>query len=265
MTSEHTCARCDRPMRHDTALVCSPCGRLLRRHLEDVARVAGEITITVARLDRVLRIGGRPDDLGWWRSPDALEPMPLPVNLDAAERHDAAVAELLTWARAIGEERLWPDWSAYPHKLEALARFLAEQVDWLRHQPYADEAWPALLAACAELRRVVDTHVPADLAGLCACGTARYADERACRRCGTEGLAYTRADMEAQMQDAAVTASEAAQWIAHMGLIADTGRLRKLIWAWADRGHLAPVDDVPRYRFGDVLGRVLASPALRVA
>lgn len=269
---EHVCARCSRPMRHDTALIDTPCANLLRRHLEDVAKIAGDINLTVARLDRVARGGGPTEDLGWWKAPNALEAIPLPVDLDKACRHDAAALELSTWARLIWDQRGSSSYTIYAdhhlHPLAVLARFLMSQVEWLRHQPFADEAWPALLAACAELVRVVDTRPPGDMVGLCQCGTALYAEgpELRCPRCHTiSDLATTRAQLDAAMHEALVSASEAATWVAHMGLVTDTGKLRKLIWAWADRGHLTAVDDVPRYRFGDVLQRVMQSPALRAA
>ena len=75
-----TCRRCARPMRHDTALICSQCASMLRRHLEDVAKIAGDITITVARLDRVTRSGGGSDDLGWWKGDDGFDPNRRPAT-----------------------------------------------------------------------------------------------------------------------------------------------------------------------------------------
>lgn len=255
-------------MRHDTALIDAPCANLLRRHLEDVAKIAGDITLTVARLDRVNRGHGPQEDLGWWKADNALEAIPMPVDFDKARRHDAAVGELGTWARHIASERGLPVYgsSHRDHPLKVLAEWIAGQLEWLRHRPEADEAWPALLSACVELVRVVDTRLPGELVGMCACGTARYSTEGTCPRCRAEDLAYNRADLDAGRDDLLVTATEAARYVADSGLIlgtkGSTDRLRKLIWAWADRGHLTPVDEVPRYRLGDVLKRVLDSPAL---
>lgn len=276
--SDPTCARCARPMRHDTALIDAPCANLLRKHLEGVAKIAGDITITVAKLARVAKGGGQTEDLGWWKNPNALEAIPLPVDLDAAQRHDAAVLELNTWALLIIQDRgTFPQVyvldGAKPgpmeperHPLRRTALLLAANVEWLRHQPFADEAWPALLAACSELERIIDAKPAGELVGLCSCGTALYAHGPGvlhCPRCREErDPATSRADMEAALHGAHVTASEAAQWVAKMGLITDTAKLRKLIWAWADRGHIAPVEDGPRYVFGEVLRRVLDSPAL---
>ena len=270
MTTEHTCTRCARPMRHDTALVCASCGRHLRHRLEDVARVAGEITITVARLDRVLRIG-RPDNLGWWKAGDALEPMPMPANLEAAERHDRAVMELLSWMRTIGEERgQWPDWDAHSHKLEALARFLAEQVEWLRHQPYADEAWPAMLSACVELVRVIDTRPMGQLVCLCECETRLYAEPGdavvVCQNCGQAyDVDRARQALLDQGRDLAVTPAEAADLIASwVDPGADRERVRTLVRQWAHRG-LIEADGDGLYRLGPILDRWTRALAARVA
>ena len=302
MTDDPTCARCARPMQHDTALICSACAAHLRRQLELVAKIAGDVTLTVARLDWVSQGGsGSPDTLGWWKNAEALEPMRLPYRPEAAERHDAAVNELSGWARIIAEERgltalAAPQGDERPgngsastsHPLAVLAGFLAGNLEWLRHKPYADEAWLDLLAASGQLIRVVDTYVhDKPIIGLCACGTARHDGQQACERCDQTKLAYNRRQLDAATDDHAVTASEAAGWVANMGLVSDTGKLRRLIWAWADRGHIRPlcehetcgqafrhelqgpvcdsVLDPTVYRFGDVLARVMASPALRVA
>jgi len=270
----HQCARCGRPMRHDTALIDTACAAMLRRHLGTVARIAGDITLTVARLDEINRTGpGRPDDLGWWKTGDALEAIRLPPRFEAAERHDAAAGELTTWARLIAEERgltiyryaVSPTGSVFvDHPLRRAALFVAFHLEWLRHRPNADEAWPALLTACGELVRVVDRQAEGNLVGMCHCGMAVYSDQTGpCRRCGEAvDMSQTREQLIAAMGERTVTASEAAKWVATLGFVTDAAKLRKLIWAWADRGHLAPLDDTPRYRFGDVLNRVMQSPAL---
>lgn len=301
--TEQTCG-CGRPI-GDTAYRCTACKNHLKRKLEDVARIAGDITLTVARLDRVSRTAGRGDDLGWWRRSDYIDPRrpgtnlavrsttdrsaspptPTPPRLEAAERHDAAVGELGTWARLIQEERGLTPWCGHgscidiffkgrliagpqcawmakpPHPLVQMVAILADNLEWLRHQRYADEAWPALLATCGELVRVIDTRSPDELVGLCACGTARYSTDQACARCGETDLQYDREALEAAKEDYRVTASEAARWIASMGLVRDPGKLRHLIIVWAERGHLTR-DGEGCYRYGDVLNRVLASPAL---
>lgn len=306
--TEQTCG-CGRPI-PDTAYRCTACANHLKRKLDDVAKIAGDITLTVARLDRVSRTGGRGDDLGWWRRSDyidprrpatnlavrgatsrsAMAPVPTPPRLGAAERHDAAVNEIGTWARLVAEERglqiepvrFWRLGCLHgrcarvhagheagvtcplvlaDHPLRTALAFLAGSVEWLRHQRFAEEAWPKLEAACADLERVLDTWTATELVGLCACGTGRYSTDQACTRCGETDLQYDREALEAAKEDYRVTASEAARWIASMGLVRDPGKLRHLIIVWAERGHLTR-DGGGCYRYGDVLNRVLASPAL---
>jgi hypothetical protein len=268
-------------MRHDVALICSLCAGLLARALELVAKIAGDITLTVAKQDRVDRLGGEDEDLGWWKDDtadprrpatnlavrvmaerSALEAVTTPARLELAQRHDAAAGELVTWARHILEERGLPAPVRRSHPLAHTVAVIRESLEWLRHRPEADEAFPALLAACGELERIVDTVVIGQPIGLCACGVARYDGERRCSRCRSdEPPAYDKAAIDQAAESAMVTASEAARLIAWSGLATDTPRLRKLIWAWRDRGHLVS-DDAGRYRFGDVLRRVLDSPAL---
>lgn len=285
--SDPICARCERPMRHDQAVVCSQCGHLLRRDLDEARRIAGDINLTVARLAHVVRFGQSIQDEGddgWYAGDNALEPTPLPVHLYAAERHDAAVGELSTWARHIAEERgeQIPVWRpcehevcisrltrahirlpgplceaavtrTRPHPLDRLCTYLGERVEWLRHRPEADEAWTAIAAACHAVVSVIDRHDIGELVGLCPCGTWLYgvtgADTVTCRRCGTGYLvAASRAQMAEDLRDRAVTASEAARAAVYLGVIPDAGRLRKLVWDWCDRGHLVPVDEDPRYK-----------------
>ena len=184
---------------------------MLRRHLEDVAKIAGDITITVARLDQIARTGaGQPDDLGWWKGDDgfdptrrpatnlairgttdrsALAPYKTPPRLDAAERHDAAVGEIYGWVRVItGDRGVGPSTATTAgrtHPLAVACDWLADQLEYARHQPWADEAWPALLAACGELVRIVDQRAHGELVGMCHCGLAVYSDQTGpCRRCG---------------------------------------------------------------------------------
>lgn len=262
----HRCARCDRPMPHDTALICSPDAAMLRRQLQEVAAVAGDIEAVIGRRATITRPGaGRPDEDGWESHGMALEPVPPPLALTALLARDAVVGEFSAWARVIAEQRgTEAPTATTAGALGTLAHWLAGQVEWLRHQPVADEAFPALLDACGQARRIVDRRPEGQLVGMCHCGLAVYSDQTGpCKRCGEAvDIGQTREQLLAAMQDRTVTASEAARWVATLGFVTDATRLRKLIWAWADRGHLAPVDDTPRYRFGDVLRRVLDSPAL---
>src|SRR5688572_853200 len=99
--SEALCA-CNRPI-HDTAYRCVACASQLRRSLADVARIAGDITITVAKMAKVRRRGAVDIEREWFRGDGALYPMPMLADLDAGARHDEAANDLTTWARHISE------------------------------------------------------------------------------------------------------------------------------------------------------------------
>lgn len=285
--SDPTCARCDKPLRHDQAVMCAACVSHLRRWLQRTTALAGQVAVTIAKLDHVARsASSAADELGWWKNANALEAMPLPYRPDARERYETAWAELATWARHCCEER----GIEYTRTgLDGLCGFLASQLEWLRHRDEAAEAWPPIEAACKQIERIVDRRDEGEFIGMCGCGTALYhrgGDTTKCTRCGTAYDPVTsRADYNAALEADRVSPAEAADRVAVMGLATDTAKLRKLIWAWGDRGHLVqacehsscmdvrrgetagPVchQQETRYRFGDVLARVMASPALRVA
>lgn len=277
--SEALCVRCERPMRHDQALICTHCGNVLRGSLEAVALVAGDITITVARLAVVTHGLGVPEDLGWWKNADALEAVPLIVDLDRADRHDKAVTELSGWARVIAEERGTPSrrWIGHPdrapkrmHPLAELVVVLTANIEWLRHQPFADEAWPAMLDACAELVRVVDTRPAGRLVCLCVCGTRLYAQDHetvvACPDCGTGySVAAERADLLNKGRELSVSPAEAADLIASwVDPTANREKVRNLVRQWAHRGLIEPEGD-GLYRLGPILDRWTRALAAHVA
>lgn len=274
---EPTC-RCDRPI-HDMAYICGRCAVTLRHKIDDVARIAGDINVTVAKQAVVTAGIPRPDDLGWWKSPDALEPVPLPVDLDRAQRHDAAVMELATWARAIAEER-GPQprrWVGHPgrppqrvHPLVELAATLADNLGWLRHQPFAEEAFDAISSACRELVRVVDTKPAGKLVCMCQCGERLYAQGHeetvTCHECGLSyEVAVARADLLDQGRELSVTPAEAADLIASwVDPNANRERVRNLIRQWAHRGLIEAEGD-GLYRLGPILDRWTRALAARVA
>ena len=267
--SEPTCPQCARPI-HDTAYICTACAGALQDALGDVVKVAGDITLTVARLDRVQRHGGTPVEMGddgWHRGKGALFPTPLIVNLSAARSHDAAAGELTTWARHVVEER-----GARPgpgHPLAACALFLAGQVDWLRHQPEAGEAFTALTAACRTIVSIVDRPADRTVVGRCPCGTYLYArqgaDNVACTGCGTSyDVASSRDDLRRELEDRLMTAGQIATMAAHLGLTNSRETTRKLINKWAERSRIVAhgrIDGDPTYLFGEVLTRLLAVAA----
>lgn len=276
------CALCGREMRHDTAEVCDRCGLVLRRDLDGVTRIAGDITLTVAKLAKVSRHGGREIEREWYRGAGALYPTPLPVDLTAAQRHDAAVGELSSWARLIAEERgLGAPGSSLTdeqgqghtktrtHPLAALCGFLGGQTEWLRHQPFALEAWPAIRSACRELNAIIDTAAGHNIAGRCDCGHWLYALEGAetvrCRGCGERyEVASSRDALRDHLEDRLMTGAEIATMAGYLcGVNREKARL--MIKVWSKRGKLtkrrrwavaatAVISAAdPLYRFGDAL------------
>lgn len=286
MTEAPTCDRCGRRI-VDTAYVCPDCARELRRDLETVAKVAGEVATTVAKLAR-LGAGGRRSD----------PQPPLPVNLDAGAEHDAAVTVLTTWARHIHEAsgRALPTTTRRDeHPLAILATWLVGQLDWLRHRPEGGDALDELSDACRILIRVVDRPADRVLAGRCPCGEYLYAIRTAatvtCRACNTGyDVQATRRILREQLGNALFTGAEIATLATYLGLTPNREATRNLIKVWASRGMIvahgtyraepeedkAPTDgveaeggdgddeqaeerSVPLYRFGDVIERLAVS------
>jgi len=289
--TEAICPRCGRPI-HDTAYVDQACRRDLARALTDVAAVAGDITLTVAKLAKVMRSGGQADPDEAWQDPTttypaslrwllaegagALYPTALPVDLHAAHRHDAAANTMTTWARHVLEERGEVIPSGHEHPLRALAHYLTASLDWLAHRPEAEEAYDDLEQACRAIVDVIDRHEPGELVGLCPCETFLYArtgaESTKCRRCNTSyAVTASREQMHQDLRDRPVTASEAARLAVYLDVIPDAGRLRKLIWDWCDRGHIEAVAPDPRYKgpprylLGHVLDRLMRTVAAKAA
>lgn len=278
-----TCDRCERPI-HDTAYVCSVCADRLRDDLGSVAAVAGEAWTTIARLAR----------LGT-DSPGRSAERPLPFSWEAADATWAASNTLTTWARHIAETRgitltgpAGPTQGplcrvqschhttcariisrANEHPLAYVARFLAEQLTWLRHRQEADDAFDELIDACRLAVRTIDQPPVRWYAGKCDnCDTDLYAAPSAkfvrCRDCSTEHDAdERRAWLLDLAEDQLVHASLAAAAITALGHPVKDSTVRK----WAERGRLAPHGTDhrgrPIYRVGDV--RVLAIESERRA
>lgn len=279
MTDKPICPRCARPI-HDTAYVDSACEAELRRGLERVALVAGEATTTIAKLDRIESTGvkgklepepvyvdTRPG-LAWLRSSEhvsALNPSPLPLDLNAANAHDAAVNTVITWARLVSEERgkAIPDEG---HPLAAVATWLSTQLDWLRHHPDAETAFDELTQACRTLERVVDRPPSRIVVGQCPCGEFLYATKDKadvkCQGCGTTyDVEATREQLRKQLGESIFTAAEIATLAAYLGIGGSRESMRKLINKWHERGHLIEHSyrGEAAFRFGEVIARLAAS------
>jgi hypothetical protein len=283
MTDQPLCPRpgCGRLI-HDQAYVDDRCEARLAADLRRVAAVAGEAMVTIAKLGR-LGAGGR-----------RTEPSPpLPVNLAAAEHHDAAVNTLGTWARHVAEERgaplptvrtapcahatcasrrlrvsQGPTCPGEPpeHPTAVLALWLVGQLRWLRHRPEADEAYGDLADACQVLERVVDRPPDRIVVGQCPCGAYLYAVRGAAQvTCGACGTPYavdeTRAMLRRSLDEALFTAAEIATLAGYLGLQARRDMVRHRINVWATRGIVVSHGDLggaPAYRFGEVIARLMA-------
>lgn len=250
MTEQPTCPRprCDRPI-HDHAYICTRCGGSLAHELGIVARLAGEAATTIAGLDRI-GAGSRRTD-----------PNPgLPVDLNAAADHDAAISTLLTWARHVHESSGRPLPDAHPgqHPTALLATWLAQQTDWLRHRPEADEAFDELFYACTLLQRVVDRPADRWYAGQCdQCQTGLYPPTNAktirCGECGWEcDVDERKAAMLDRIEDAWAIPEQIAHTLTALGVKCTSSMVR----GYARRGRLAPHPELSggrrRYRIGSV-------------
>lgn len=298
MIEQPTCEACGRPV-FDMSYACTDCARTTRRDLETVALIAGEATTTIARLDHLDHRGGRhtEDDEPEPKAASALLATALPVNLNAAAHHDDAVNQLATWARHIHETSgrplptvrtiachhrtcsehrdavtpqpllgpLCPDWEAPQHPLAVAATWLARQIDWLRHRPYAVEALDAIGDAARTIIRTVDVRPDRWYAGPCGTNGCTYelapvagAKTIRCPECGAEHDAAERREaLLDQAEDQLAGAAWLAATLTRLGRPVTANAIRK----WADRGRLlAHAHDAagrPLYRLGDVRALVL--------
>jgi hypothetical protein len=291
MTDQPKCPRCGHPI-HDMAYICQYCGAKLAKALGTAALLAGEAAVTIAKLDRVNPGQGVETDIDpWEKNPGALYPNPLIVDLDAARQHDAAVGEMLTWARHVHEEsgRPLPTVRTMPCEHESCAQrrrgevhgprcsgslpaehpsavfmdWLSVQVDWLRHRPEAEEAYEALHRACIAIERIVDNPPEKVIVGSCPCGEVLYANrgktDVKCTGCGTSyDVAAARDLIRRQLGESIFTASEIATLAAYLGISGTRENIRKRINQWHARGRLAAHDYLGQtaFRFDEVIGRL---------
>jgi hypothetical protein len=295
VTVEITCDLCGDPT---DGYVCRRDTQQTERYLRDVVDLAGEVETTVARLARYATRAGRRaaeveepgpgtvnrrqpvEAFGWPASrdrpkPGGLRPGPLPVDLNASNRAAIAFAAVNTWSRWVEQDHggTIPTPSLGQHPAAAAAAWLIDQLDWMRHQRQAEEAFTQLQAAGATIRRIVDAPPEQVVVGVCDCGTHLYARQGAttvtCPDCSARwDVEASREGLRETLRGYLVTAAEAAVFLAFFGLTGDRNRSRKTIVMWAQRGLIeahGQVDGGPAYLFGEILDRATRTAQQQVA
>jgi len=246
------CVICSQPT-ESTAYACTACadGTCARlRTIADLADAARDAAHGLVRYGT----GGRRTDV------DA----PIPGNLAAAAVLDECVATLTTWARHVMQERAVVQLPA-GDPLVISARYLDAHVEWLRHQPYADEVFDEVRDVERRITRLADRPPELVIVGVCECGTWVYGRQGAAvvqcrdRTCGRRwDAAKSRDILRRAMDDQVLTAAQIATLAARAGH--DRGRVRHLVTVWASRGVIVRTSrdgqGYPCYRLGDVMARL---------
>ncbi|AYF29296.1 hypothetical protein CSH63_17855 [Micromonospora tulbaghiae] len=239
----------------DTAYACQPCTDKAYRDLTTIAGLADAARDAAHGLVRY-GPGTRRTDI------DA----PIPGNLAASTTLNEITTTLTTWTRHIADERGLGQPSG-PDPLATAARWLATHLGWLRHQPYAAEAYDEIRDARRRTVRLADRPPTLALVGVCECGAWIYgragAAVVACRDCDRRwNVTQSRDTLRRAMDDKQLTAAQIATLAARAGH--DRTRVRNLITVWARRGQLSVrghADGTPTYRLGDALARLDTEPA----
>lgn len=243
---------CDRPITADTALVCRTCSDRLAKDLRWIADNAHDLDTVVTRQARTGNNVGR-----------ASAETRLPLDWSAVIDGDAIRNTLSTWARDAIETRGIP----YPaDTIPAVATFLADEIEWFRHRPYAGEVWDELAYAATVLRRALDTSAGRVYRGPCLtdtddgeCREDLYARPEAsyatCRSCGAQhDSAHRREWLLDQVTDQLVPAvmieTALRAWL-------DDAPTFAAIRKWIERRLLVSrgyrLDGTPTYRIGDAI------------
>ena len=245
---------CDRPV--GDGYTCQTCSDRLERGLGDIPALWDE-------LDTVLTKQARYAAAEFRRSERA-----LPFNDAASELGWVLRNTLSTWCRLIGEER-GRDLPA--DNVPAMARWMLNHVNWLRHHRAGHEAVEEIASAVREIRKAVDRPAPRIYAGPCQdCGGDMYGKPDAawveCRPCGLE---YDVKAMVAWMQQEArsrlVTAREAVVLLGRFGIALPQKHIDK----WYERKRIVDhghnTAGVRLYLFGDVWELVTEIPGERAS
>lgn len=261
-----SCVVCECPV-PDQGYVCHDEMRKAR------GRLAAIVDLTPAALD----VAGRQTSSGLGGG-DGKPGSSLPIDLAATARLDAVRNALGTWVRHVVETRgIYP--APTPAGFDVIApsaRFLAEHLEWFRHQPEVPEFLDDVRAAIRVVARITNRREPGRYAGPCSaevdgkeCGQDVEAragsDMGKCRACGAE---YDVDEQQAWMR------GEIEGWLARPVEIA--GVLLRLgfkvgystIAAYAAKGQLvargSDEDGRPLYRIGDVMDLRLGAQQRRL-
>lgn len=290
MTIDHQCDLCGNPT---DGYVCRADVEQTVPYLQHVVDLAGEVETNVARLARYATRGGRraaePDEglvtalvnrrqpvmaFGFAASRErqlknALRAESLPVDLNASARAAVAFNHVTFWARRVETDRGQrpPPVRVGEHAAAVAAAWLLGQLEWIRHQEFADLAFEQLRAAGAVIERIVDRPPDEQLVGVCDCGGYLYAwpgqsaVECACRlRWEVEA---SRVSLMDALRGRLVTVAEAAT----LGVMAypdlQRQRIRNLVQSWVRperTNSLLGTDsrDGLVYSFGEILDRLSA-------
>jgi hypothetical protein len=147
-----------------------------------------------------------------------------------------------------------------------VARWLAGQLDWLRHRPEAEAAFDEIGDACRVLVRVVDRPAERIIVGQCGCTEYLYAvrgrEYVTCAGCGTTYDVEAARDLLRESLDQRLcTAAEIALLARYLGIKGEREAVRHKIVVWASRGLVTAHSNLhgePAYRFGDVAARLMA-------
>src|SRR6202008_2611179 len=204
------CAICGREQA-DMAYACSTCAGKARRWLGTSADLAGPARdVAHGQRGRGLTVGAPSSEAR------------LPFNISATSRIDAVTNAITGWARVGWDHRGGqPDLTGDP--LEAAARYLAGEVEWLRHQQFAEEAFDVIDRCARVLAAIADRPAERRYAGPCACGPDLYArpgsDVARCRMCGTDHQVAERLEwMRGQIEDRLARPVEIAGVLLRLGV-----------------------------------------------
>lgn len=206
--------------------VCMTCTRRLERALGDIPALTEELDTILAKQARYA------DPEGGGSEP------PMLFDTAASELGWVLRNTLATWCRLIGEERgkELPGNDTPP----AMARWLLNHVEWLRHHRAGHEAVDEITSVVSQIRKAIDRPAMRIYVGPCSeCETDMYGRPDSttikCKGCGQEADVNERWQwMQGQMDGRYVTAREGAALLSRFGIPIQ----QKTIDKWRERGHI---------------------------